>query len=222
MSDVKLNGQNRTHTLETTLVLLKAIEEEGEHSQRSLATRLGVALGLTNSLLKRCIKKGILKVSKAPARRFAYYLTPKGFAEKSKLTAEYLSYSLKFFREARSQYDGIFENCEAHGWKRVAIYGASELTEIATLAAAGTDVSLVAIIDPSHNAFEFCGLPVKSDMAALDSDGGVDAVVMATTENTQETYIHLINQIDRTRILAPDFLFVSSADNKTENEKVIP
>ena len=219
MSDSKFDTHNRTQMLETTLGLLDAIEKGDDNlSQRSLAARLGVALGLTNSLLKRCMKKGILKVSKVPARRFAYYLTPKGFSEKSKLTAEYLSYSLKFFREARQQYDEIFENCAAHGWKRVALYGTGELAEIATLAAAGTGVELVAIMDPSRNVFEFCNLPVKASLGELDGDGGVDAVVLTATKDTQETYLKLINQMDKARVLVPDFLFVSSIGDEIEDK----
>src|SRR3546814_11880534 len=64
---------------------------------------MGVALGLANALLKRCAAKGLVKIQNAPARRYAYYLTPKGFAEKSRLVAEYLEPSLHFFRGSRSQ-----------------------------------------------------------------------------------------------------------------------
>ena len=83
-----------------TLGLLEAVESGRAHTQRGLAADLGIALGLVNIYLKRCVKKGLVKVSQAPARRFAYYLTPNGFAEKSRLTGEYLSWSLTFFRMA--------------------------------------------------------------------------------------------------------------------------
>jgi len=72
------------------LGLLESVERGGEQSQRRLASELGVALGLVNAYLKRCINKGLVKVSEAPARRYAYYLTPHGFTEKSRLTVEYL------------------------------------------------------------------------------------------------------------------------------------
>src|SRR3546814_4310673 len=64
-----------------------------------------------SALLKRCAAKGLVKIQNAPARRYAYYLTPKGFAEKSRLVAEYLETSLHFFRGARSQYE---ERSEEH------------------------------------------------------------------------------------------------------------
>src|ERR1700751_6256607 len=83
------------------LGLLSSVESYGALSQRRIAAELGIALGLVNAYLKRCIKKGLVKVSDAPARRYAYYLTPQGFAEKSRLTVQYLSDSFSFFRKAK-------------------------------------------------------------------------------------------------------------------------
>ena len=68
------------------LGLLESVERDGAQSQRRIAADLGIALGLVNAYVKRCVRKGLLKVSEAPARRYVYYLTPQGFAEKSKLT----------------------------------------------------------------------------------------------------------------------------------------
>lgn len=84
------------------LGVLDAVEQDRVQSQRHLASELGIALGLANAYLKRCIGKGLVKVRQAPARRYAYYLTPQGFAEKSRLTVEYLSSSFGFFAKRRS------------------------------------------------------------------------------------------------------------------------
>ena len=65
-----------------TLELLQAIDSKDDISQRHLAQEMGVALGLANSYLKRCVKKGWIKMTTAPANRYLYYLTPMGFAEK--------------------------------------------------------------------------------------------------------------------------------------------
>jgi DNA-binding MarR family transcriptional regulator len=59
------------------LGLLEAVAVDGGRTQRRLAAELGIAVGLVNAYLKRCVKKGLVKVSEAPARRYAYYLTPK-------------------------------------------------------------------------------------------------------------------------------------------------
>src|SRR5690606_37860641 len=86
---------------EITLRLLTAVERNSGLTQRSAARELGIALGLTNAYLKRCAHKGWIKIQQAPANRYAYYLTPTGFAEKTRLTRDYLTISFNFFRNAR-------------------------------------------------------------------------------------------------------------------------
>ena len=98
-----------------TLGLLNAVHENETLTQRSAASQLGIALGLTNAYLKRCIKKGLIKVQQIPPNRYAYYLTPQGFAEKSRLTAEFLSGSFTFFRRARNQCAELLDGCGAQG-----------------------------------------------------------------------------------------------------------
>src|SRR3974390_141139 len=111
------------------LGLLDAVEQERAHSQRHLASELGIALGLVNAYLKRCMKKGLVKVREAPARRYAYYLTPQGFAEKSRLTVEYLSHSFGFYRQAKTDCSGLFRGAEASGGKNVLVGGHFELPQ---------------------------------------------------------------------------------------------
>src|SRR5271157_2281578 len=97
------------------LGLLESVERDGAQSQRKLASDLGIALGLVNAYLKRCVKKGLVKIGQAPARRYAYYLTPHGFAEKSRLTVEYLSSSFGFFRQAKADCGAALRLAAARG-----------------------------------------------------------------------------------------------------------
>src|SRR5690242_21548044 len=115
------------------LGLLTSVEADGARSQRRIAAELGIALGLLNAYLKRAIKKGLVKIGQAPARRYAYYLTPHGFAEKSRLTVEYLSNSFSFFRRARQDCSSVLRSARARGWSRIALAGVSDLAEIAIL-----------------------------------------------------------------------------------------
>src|SRR6201984_1707454 len=117
------------------LGLLSSVENDGERSQRRMAAELGIALGLVNAYLKRCIKKGLVKVHDVPARRYAYYLTPQGFAEKSRLTVRYLSDSFSFFRKAKSDCAKVFEQAKASGFNSLVLAGQSDLAEIAILCA---------------------------------------------------------------------------------------
>src|ERR1700761_4608464 len=93
---------------EIVLGLLTSIERDSRVTQRKLARDLGIALGLANAYLRRCVRKGLVKVSQVPLNRYAYYLTPQGFAEKSRLTAEYLSVSFDFFRRSRNDLVALF------------------------------------------------------------------------------------------------------------------
>src|SRR6516162_10741357 len=142
------------------LGLLESVERDGAQSQRKLASDLGIALGLVNAYLKRCVKKGFLKISQAPARRYAYYLTPHGFAEKSRLTVEYLSSSFSFFRQAREDCSLVLEGARARGWKRIALMGMSDLAEIATICALEQGVSIAAVVDAEATRDRFVGIPV--------------------------------------------------------------
>src|SRR5262249_33518490 len=130
------------------LEFLTAIERGEVVTQMTLRKRIGVSIGLVNALLKRGMRNGYVKARKVPFRRYAYYVTPKGFSEKSRLVAIYLENSLTFFRGARSQYAEIFENARIAGLSRLVLVGGGELAEIAVLAAWGKGVTIQAIVDP--------------------------------------------------------------------------
>ena len=101
MSDLRAEPPANSQDTEITLGVLDAVEQNATVTQRSVARELGIALGLANSYLRRCVRKGLIKVKQIPPNRYLYYLTPKGFAEKSRLTASYLAHSFSFFRRAR-------------------------------------------------------------------------------------------------------------------------
>lgn len=189
-----------------TLGLLNVIHENCAVTQRSVAKDLGIALGLANAYLKRCVKKGLVKVQQAPANRYVYYLTPKGFAEKSQLTARYLSLSFDFFRHARSQCDMVFSECVARDWRRIGLAGAGDLGEIAILCARELPVELVGFLDTAAlGRPDFAGLPVAT---TLDGLGEIDALVLTDLTAPQETFDRLQKEFPPQRILAPRLLNV--------------
>lgn len=216
MSENKFTDNNQAQIVEATLELFDALEEGQDTTQRSLAQRIGIALGLTNSLLKRCVRKGLLKAGQAPARRYAYYLTPKGFSEKSRLTASYLSSSLSFFRRARVEYDEAVQYCAARGWQRLALFGAGDLAEIALLAGRDLPVEFIAVIDSSRNSATFCGLPILRSLSATVRDDIFDAVVITDSTDPHAAYDYLLKHLEPTRILAPNFLHITRKPVKSE------
>jgi len=191
-----------------TLLLLSALEDGESVTQRGLAARIGVALGLTNSLLKRAAHKGLVKVRQAPAKRFAYYVTPKGFGEKSRLVAEYLSTSLNFFRQARDEYAGVCDAAQSQGHNRVALFGVGELAEIATLSAQGSELEVSAFVQIGSNQSQFSGLPVINNLDAM-SKLCIDAVIIASTDAPQDAYELLRGYFDEDQIYIVPLLHVS-------------
>ena len=206
MSDTKSGQSTLDAETEITLGLLNAVEDNSSVTQRSVASELGIALGLANAYLKRCINKGLIKVTQAPANRYAYYLTPKGFSEKSRLTAQYISISFNFFREARRQCAEMFETCQANGWRNVAFCGKSDLIEIAELCARDFPVNLCGIIDFNTTEASLSALPVFPNFQAA---GPVDAVIITDFENPQAAYDQIVKDIDQKKILAPKFAHIS-------------
>jgi DNA-binding MarR family transcriptional regulator len=195
----------RSAEAQITLGMLNAVEENAVLTQRSLARGLGIALGLANAYLKRCVTKGYIKVTQAPANRYAYYLTPKGFAEKSRLTTQYLTNSFDFFRLARNQCDALFAECEVKGWIRIALCGAGELAEIAILCADSHAVQLIGLIamDGGPGVGK---LPLVGDLAALSEP---DAVLITDQRTPQRSYDRMVTRLPRDRVLAPRLLNIS-------------
>lgn len=142
------------------LELLDAVERERAGSQRILASELGIALGLVNAYLRRCVKKGLVKVRGTPARRYVYFLTPQGLAEKSRLTLQYMSTSFEFFRRAKADCLAQLQGARAAGVQTVVLAGQSDLAEIAALCALEQGVEIVGIVDPDGAREPYLGLPV--------------------------------------------------------------
>src|SRR3972149_11780655 len=93
-----------------TLEVLEEISNDHAVTQRSLSARLGISLGMANLYLKRLAHKGYIKITTVPGRRLLrYMLTPKGFAEKARLTYQFAEYSLRFLRGARATLRERFE-----------------------------------------------------------------------------------------------------------------
>jgi DNA-binding MarR family transcriptional regulator len=190
---------------EITLSLLSAVHSNSNVTQRSVAKELDVALGLANAYLKRCVKKGLIKVQQAPANRYAYYLTPQGFVEKTRLTSEYLTQGFQFFRHARNQCTDIFETCAEMGWNRVALHGLTDVAEIAVLCSANCSVEIIGIVDHTSLIDSYSGSPIVNTVLDLQE---FDAVLITDLGDPQSSYDTLINLLPADRVLVPAILNV--------------
>jgi DNA-binding MarR family transcriptional regulator len=184
--------------------LLTQVDRDGHRSQRQLAMEMGVALGLVNAYVKRCVKKGLIKVSEAPARRFAYYLTPRGFAEKSRLTAVYLSRSFSFFRLARRDCRELLDVIAGNGWRSVVLIGLSELAEIAILSALERGIEVRGVVDATASLTRIIGVPVVATSEMIDAPD--DAWIITALSGGQNLYDESRARWNDDRVFSPAFL----------------
>jgi DNA-binding Lrp family transcriptional regulator len=135
------------------LHLLNEVEQNAAVTQRSLSKKLGVALGLTNLYLKRLAHKGYIKITTIPRHRIKYLLTPRGMAEKSRLTYLYMQYSLTYYRDMRERLKVVLTERAKAGAKRIVICGTGELAELAYISLREMDLTLVGFVDGNQGTF---------------------------------------------------------------------
>lgn len=165
------------------LQLLEALEQEATITQRTLATRLGIALGLTNLYVKRLVVKGYVKCVTVSPNRLVYSLTPRGMSRKARLTYEFMKYSLDFYRDARQHLRRSLAAAVLHR-QRVAIYGTGDAAELVYLLVRDMGLELVAVFDAEGGA-RFLGLPVHG--IADHSSAAYDVLVVAVLERPAGT-----------------------------------
>jgi DNA-binding MarR family transcriptional regulator len=183
------------------LRLMGEIERDGSSSQRELSRRLNLSLGLVNTFLKRLVNKGYFKAQTMPRNRVKYFLTPKGLARKSRLTVEYLHYSVSFYKEIRSLILEKFKEMEENQFGSVLFLGAGEVAELAYLYLQRTGIKLAGIIDDREHGSDFLGLKVE-DFDRLKKEDW-DAVLLTRLEETEQDMRYLIeNGVHPKRIAA--------------------
>jgi DNA-binding Lrp family transcriptional regulator len=140
------------------LKLLEAVEQDAHVTQRNLANRLGIALGLANIYVKRLMRKGYIKCVNVQPNRISYLITPRGIAEKARLTYEFMDYSLHLYKEVRQHLREVLQEC-AEAERKVAIFGRGEAAELAYLSLKESGLDPVAVFD-IDGGDTFLGIPV--------------------------------------------------------------
>ena len=195
-----MNNKSIRRDNDLTLSVLSAVAENNKATQRSLSAELGIALGLTNAYLKRVVDKGLVKIKHIPSNRYLYYLTPKGFSEKARLTGEYLISSLNFYRKARNECNKIFFSFEKKNIKNIILSDKNELAEIFILSSLDTNIKIVGLLGEASN---YLGVPVYKK---LPKSLKIDAVIVTAMQSVDERYDDLKKIIDTDKILIPSIL----------------
>jgi DNA-binding MarR family transcriptional regulator len=160
------------------LEVLEAISRDQQLTQRGLAEHLGIALGLANLYMKRLVHKGFIKCINMQSNRLLYLITPRGIAEKTRLTYEFMQYSLHLYGQIRRHLRGVLGPLARSG-RRIAIYGSGEAAELAYLAMRDTGLEPATVLDGNGGA-QFLGMPVR-DLRDRDQVA-YDLIIVATLD----------------------------------------
>ena len=183
-----------------SLQLLEEIENNYGPSQRDLARKLNISLGLVNSFIKRLATKGYVKITTIPRNRVRYILTPKGFAEKSRLTYEFIQYSFHFYKKAIMDLHRLVDEFRNREVKKVIFFGANDLAEIAAISLRGTDIKVMGVADDERAGEEFLGFRVKSIKDLRKAQ--FDRIIITRVDSEDLALTRLLqNQIPRDRIV---------------------
>ncbi len=182
--------------------LLSEVADEQPVSQRELAKRLGIALGLVNSYLKNFVAKGYIRIKNYPQNRYAYLLTPNGMAEKARLAYQHVNYFTSLYTVTRQDYLDLFRTLSARGVTMVTFCGVDEVAEIAWLSLQEAGLSLAGVMDEDRTRSEFMGRPVRT--IAADLFAGDRPIVITSMKRAVQLRMRLIEAgISGSRIYIP-------------------
>lgn len=171
------------------LEILHEVSKNEHVNQRYLSKKLGMASGLVNLYIKRLARKGYIKITGMNPRRLKYLVTPRGIAEKTRLTYEFALISYKYFKGATDDIRKKLEELERAGQTHVVIFGTGELAEMCLLLIKEFDLQIVAVVGNPSDSSRFMGYPVvpkdllrnlrfdKLLVAEIDADDKVNSLV---------------------------------------------
>ncbi len=174
-----------------SLQILDELSGNDSLTQRDLSSRLGIALGLVNSYIKNLVAKGFITIKTIPPKRYAYYLTPKGFTEKTRLTYHLLQDYTRIYREARENFKILFNDLEKKNKQQIIFAGADEVAEIAYITLQETNLKLVGVLDNERAGEVFFNRTIKPLKNVADTV--CDSIVVTSYLKSKAIYQELID-----------------------------
>jgi len=186
------------------LSLLQELEVNPIVSQRDLSHKFGIALGVTNACLKRMARRGWIRIMNLDHRRIGYYLTPKGLAEKTKLTLRLVSWTVQHYSTLKDIIGERLLEMQNKGVERIVFYGVSDEMEIAYVTLQGLNLKLVGIVEDQQkmNRQEIFGFEVTevNQVETLNPD----AVLITSLTGLDEKQENLRRLFDFRRVRIAD------------------
>ncbi|MDK3155365.1 winged helix-turn-helix transcriptional regulator [Kamptonema cortianum] len=146
-----------------SLPVMEAIEGSSELSQRDISEKTAISLGAVNAVLKDLVHRGWIRAQKIPRKRYAYYLTPQGIAEKTQLALNVFENTLQAYEKVRSMADTHAQRLAQEGHVQVALIGRGAKLELAYLACLQAGIKVEGIYDDSAAGKLALGFVIKKE-----------------------------------------------------------
>jgi DNA-binding MarR family transcriptional regulator len=189
------------------LRLLEELERNPIISQRELSHKFNIALGVTNACLRRMVRKGWIRIRGLSHRKIGYYLTPKGFAEKTKLSLHMISYTLQHYSELKKRISQKLLEMEQGGFHRIAFYGISDEMEVAYITLQGVNLKLVGIVEDDERFKPQILLGHELERVSRIKELKPDCILITSLEENDLRKEKLKSLLDISQICVKDICF---------------
>jgi len=189
------------------LELLQELEKNPIISQRELSHKFGIALGVTNACLKRMVRRGWIRITGFNHHKIGYYLTPKGFAEKAKLTLHLISWTVQHYSTLKDLIGKRLMEMENEGIERIVFYGVSDEMEIALITLQGTNLKLVGIVEDDEKFTARIILGYELEPVSRIKELRPDGILITSLAESDGKKDRLKKMIDLDKVYVKDICF---------------
>jgi DNA-binding MarR family transcriptional regulator len=124
---------NELEISEKEYAVINEIHKNHLPDQRTIATRTGISLGLTNLIIKKLIKKGYIKAKQLNQKKIQYLLTPMGFTEKARKSYNFTLKTINMLAGIRKGIQNMTDEYIYEGYDHFEVFGKGEIVHIIEL-----------------------------------------------------------------------------------------
>ena len=178
---------------------LLEIKDNPSLSQRSLAHKLNISLGLTNAILQNLIHRGWVKAQKMTGRKILYLITPKGMVQATNFIYDRVRETQHYYQYAKDLLTIHFTNLYDKGARRAVVYGTGQLAEITYLSLLDSPLKLHSILTDDSSKKKFLGhevLNLSEFAQKISETPNPENLIILSTVSQEENKI-LITKIKK-------------------------
>jgi len=195
---------------------LLELKENPSVSQRSLAHKLNISLGLTNAILQNLIHRGWVKVQKMTGRKILYLITPQGIARATNLVYDRFRETQNYYQYTKELLTSYLTDLYNQSKRRAVIYGTNQLAEITYLSLLDSPLKLHSIItdDPASSKKKFLGhevLTLPDFSQKISEMPNPENLIILSTVSQEENKI-LITEIKKYKNLSKKIKIINLED----------